>query len=150
MRWFINVLKAMLVCLGLLIGAAFLLPGHRHVERSLDIPVSAQRVWGFVADPRQWTTWAPWSFNNPAMRLRLVSAEAPRLLTYTLTLVEMGAQARGALRLESTAAGTRVTWSLDADLGLDPMARWLGLRLERTIGAEFEQGLKDLALMSKA
>jgi uncharacterized protein YndB with AHSA1/START domain len=150
MRWLFNVLKAMTLCLGILIGVAFLLPGHRHVERSLDIPAPAQRVWVLIADPQKWNTWSPWSLKDPAMKLRLVPAESPHLLTYTLTLTEVGAQASGALRLESTAAGTRVTWSLETDLGLNPVARWLGLGLEHTVGSDFELGLGRLALASKA
>ncbi|MEX8501015.1 SRPBCC family protein [Leptothrix ochracea] len=149
MRWLFNVLKAMAVCLGLLVGVAFFLPSHGHVERSLDLFVPIQRVWGLIADPQQWSTWSPWSLKDPAMKLRFEGAESRRLLTYTLTLVELGVPAHGAFTLDTTPVGTRVTWSLDADFGMNPVGRWLGLGLEHTVGADLERGLGRLARISK-
>jgi uncharacterized protein YndB with AHSA1/START domain len=150
MLWLFNVLKAMIVLLGIFVGLAFLLPSHRHVERSLDISAPVQRVWGLIADPQQWTTWSPWSSKNPTLKVRFDAAESPKLLTYTLTWVDMGSQARGAFRLEPMPLGTRITWSLDAELGHNPMMRWFGLALDRWVGRDLESGLARLALISKA
>lgn len=42
------------------------------------------------------------------------------------------------------AGGTRVTWVMEADLGLNPVARVFGLFMDGMIGKTFDQGLANL------
>ncbi len=173
MRWLLNVLKAMGLFLALFVGVALLLPARQHVERHRDIMVGAERLWPLIADPKRWTAWSPWYAKDPTMRLRysgaasgtgaewswhsrsqgegrmrFEAAEPPRRLDYALTFVEMGTAARGAFRLDPIEGGTRVTWSFDAELGLNPMLRWIGLGFDRLIGTDLEAGLGRLAVIA--
>lgn len=39
---------------------------------------------------------------------------------------------------------TIVTWGMDMDLGMNPIARYFGLMMDGTIGKDFEEGLNNL------
>ena len=39
---------------------------------------------------------------------------------------------------------TKVTWSLDSDIGMNPLSRWFGLFSDRMIGPDLERGLSKL------
>jgi hypothetical protein len=45
---------------------------------------------------------------------------------------------------------TRVTWGFAADTGFNPVARYLGLVLERAIGPDYERGLAKLKAAAEA
>lgn len=151
---------------------AYLLPAHRHVERSREIAVPPERIWPLIAEPRQWIGWQPWYARDPAMKLSYSGAEsgsgaqwawdsategrgrmafghveAPRLLHFRLEFEGMGSVATGQFRLEPVGAGTRVTWAFDTHLGLNPLMRWSGLVLDSMVGRDFEAGLDRLAAL---
>ena len=39
---------------------------------------------------------------------------------------------------------TEVTWSMEADLGFNPISRYFGLFFDSMIGPDFEKGLNNL------
>ncbi len=46
--------------------------------------------------------------------------------------------------------GTKVTWAMDTDMGMNPIARVFGLFMDRMMGATFARGLKNMAAVSNA
>lgn len=174
MHWLLNVGKALLALVVLLTGTGLLLPRERDVERSLMIQVPIQHLWQLVADPKGWTEWSPWYSSDPATTLsysgsplgagatwswdspsrgkgdmRFTAAEPPTRLDYRLGLEDVGAQTTGTLRLEPHAIGVRVIWTLHLDLGWNPAMRWFGPWLERSIGNDFDHGLRRLSLAAE-
>lgn len=170
MRWLLNLAKALLALLILLALVGLLLPGQRHVERSIEIPAAPAAVWPWLAEPKRWEAWSPWYAKDPQMqiryegpatgegagwtwasktqghgRMRFRQARVPQFLGYELHFEDTGMQSTGAFTLTPTSTGTRVVWSLDARLGLNPLARWFGLGLDGLVGADFEDGLSRLA-----
>jgi hypothetical protein len=52
--------------------------------------------------------------------------------------------------IEPEGDGSRVTWAFDTDLGMNPMARYMGLAFERFIGPDYERGLAKLKQLAEA
>ncbi|MEZ5652624.1 MAG: SRPBCC family protein [Burkholderiaceae bacterium] len=154
--------------IGLVVLAGFLLPARQVVERSLTMTHSPERVWAVLAQPVAWNRWSPWYARDPAMKitydgapsgvgarwhwvsqsegdgqLQIVAATEPRHLDYVVSLGN-GGNAIGRFVLEPIDNGTRLTWRLQFDAGLNPIERWFGLMLERWVGPDFEQGLRNI------
>ena len=175
MRWLFNLVKAVLALLIVLVVVGFLLPDHRHVERSVEVRAAPAQVWPWIAEPRRWSAWSPWLARDPQTRLeyegplsgagagwrwasdsqgsghmRFVAAEPPQTLRYEMTFDDMGMQATGAFVLSPAADGTKVVWQMEAALGRNPLARWFGLAMDYVVGADFEAGLGRLAAQVQA
>ena len=45
---------------------------------------------------------------------------------------------------------TRVTWSVESDLGFNPVSRYFGMFFDRMMGPDFEQGLTRLKALAEA
>ncbi len=39
---------------------------------------------------------------------------------------------------------TQVVWSFDGDMGMNPIARYMGLMIEKMLAPDYEKGLKNL------
>ena len=52
--------------------------------------------------------------------------------------------------LEPAGTGTLIAWNLETDLGLNPLARWTGLMMDRWVGTDFERGLVGLKRLAEA
>ncbi|KNG93804.1 SRPBCC family protein [Pseudaestuariivita atlantica] len=61
--------------------------------------------------------------------------------------IDMGAMGKPTqmIDLEQVEGGTRVTWSVEADMGHNPVFRVFGLFMDGMMGATFDQGLANLA-----
>ena len=47
--------------------------------------------------------------------------------------------------------GTQVTWTMNGDMGANPLYRWMGLFMDKMVGPDFDAGLANLkALAEKA
>ena len=42
-----------------------------------------------------------------------------------------------------------MTWSNDGDLGNNPLMRWMGLAMDKMVGADFDAGLANLKALAK-
>lgn len=170
MRWFFNLVKAVLALLVLLGGVSLLLPSQRQVVRTVDIRATPAEVWPWIAEPRKWTGWSPWLAKDPQTRLqyegpiggegagwtwssrsqghghmRFVKAEPPQRLGFEMVFDDTGMKATGDFTLTAVGAHTRVQWRMTAELGANPLARWFGLGLDALVGPDFEAGLASLA-----
>ena len=62
LKWTAIILVALV--LGV-IGFAYTLPTSFRVERSQLINAPAEKVYGLVADPREWKKWSVWNQRDP-------------------------------------------------------------------------------------
>jgi effector-binding domain-containing protein len=46
--------------------------------------------------------------------------------------------------LESAEGGTKVTWSFETDVGMNPVMRYMGLMFDAWVGKDYEEGLANL------
>jgi effector-binding domain-containing protein len=121
-----------------------------------------------VDDLRSFQRWSPWARRDSKMQTSYTgpeqgvgqkmswkgdpstvgegTQEITRLVPCALveTSLDFGEQepSRATFRLEPLPDGrTRITWSLDTDMGAGPIGRYFGLMMEGWIGADYDEGL---------
>jgi hypothetical protein len=87
-----------------------------------------------------------WRSENPEVGsgTQIITASVPSSRVSTdLDFGEMG-PAHAEFLLAPAGTGTLLTWRLTADMGMNPVTRWLGLLMDRWVGADYEKGLSKL------
>ena len=152
----------------LLVGG-FLLPSSFVVTRSVVVAAPPEKVYALVADPRAWQLWAPWSRRDPLMHVQysgpasgvgatwrwqsksqgdgamtFTDAEPGRRVAFDLYFADTGTTSSGELRFEPQEAVTKVTWTMNGDMGKNPFSHWMALAAGGTVGKDFSEGLRGL------
>lgn len=144
------------------------LPDAWSVDESVEIAAPIEDVYAYVATPRRWTTWSPWSerrdpnanfvFKGPELgkdasflwlgeqlgRGSLTITEAsPTEVRYRLDLQGDTFSENGRLTLEPVADGTRVRWTDSGEVS-GTLGRFFRERLETSVAADFADSLQKL------
>ncbi len=156
----------------LLLGA-FLLPRNVSVVREMSINGSLWVVHSQVAAPTNWQKWGVWNKRDPAMLINysgpgagvgarwswqsktegtgdmeITRDDAPRELAYTLKFADWGMITNGRFKfVPANDVVTNVTWTMEADLGNNPINRYFGLFMDSMIGADFAASLANLKIV---
>jgi effector-binding domain-containing protein len=163
-----NILIGLVVLVLAVVGGAYLTPQNVHVERSAVMAASPEEVFSIVNDLTRSKEWGPWYKRDPEMKLSVEgppegvgaklswksategegSQEIVESTPFThvktkLDFVDQGT-AFAAFDLAPAEGGTKVTWSMDTDLGMNPIARYMGLMFDTWIGKDYEEGLANL------
>jgi uncharacterized protein YndB with AHSA1/START domain len=174
MKWLKRLATLVLALTAVVGGGGLLLSPRYHVERSVMVQAPASKIYALVADPHQWPQWAVWNRRDPAMtltffgapsgegagwawkstsqgdgKMTLTGATPDQRIAYDLYLPDMDSTSTGELRLELDGRGTRVTWSMDGDMGANPLHRWLGLMMDHFVGPDFAAGLANLKSLAE-
>ena len=161
------IVVAVLVVLLLVVG--FFLPSTFTVVRSTEIAAPTSKVYPLVADPRGWKQWSAWNRRDPQMQIEysgpqqgmgakwawksksqgdgemtFTSVEPGRRVSFDLYFPDFGTTSKGELRFDPTGSGTRVTWTMNGDMGTNPIYRWFALGAEGMVGTDFDEGLAGL------
>ncbi|MBS0313986.1 MAG: SRPBCC family protein [Burkholderiales bacterium] len=156
-----------------LIAAGFLLPEHYRVERGVSIAAPPPRVFALVAEQRDWRRWSLWHQRDPDMqfnysgpdaatgatvtwqsrsegngRMQWRAVDGNRRIDYELTIGDTK-PAAGEITFAPEGDGTRVTWTLQGDVGVYPVFRWLGLVMGRVIGPDLDVSLNNLKKLAE-
>ena len=150
------------------VATAYLQPKMVKVEREVFIAASPQQVFPYLANFKKFKVWSPWSEMDPKTEYVFsgVDGEVGSSMTWasevtgkgTQTLVEArpfqyvktGLEFDGQnpavayFNLTPEGQGTKVVWGLDADMGNNPMGRWMGLAMDSMLGPDYEKGLASL------
>ncbi len=161
-----------LVTLFVVIG--FFLPSAYHVERSITIAAPPQKVFDLVNDLPSNKQWSPWAEMDDSMVWTMGDKTAGTGASYSWTSEEMGngslkiresvapskvvndldfgqgGLATGTWTFEAEGEGTKATWALDGDSGMNPIGRWFGVMMDGMVGADFERGLANLKKTAEA
>lgn len=154
----------------LLVAVGFMLPRQVHVERSLVMQAPPAAAFEQVNTLKNWEKWSPWHQIDPKMKLTYEGPEAGAGAKYiwfsdhekvgngSLTIktsepnkkivsemdfMENGV-ATGTYYFEETPEGTKVTWAMDSDMGMNPVGRYFGLMMDKFLGPDFEKGLNSI------
>ena len=73
-----------------------------------------------------------------------VAAISENSVSYMIDLGAMG-QPTQTISVTPTDDGSLVVWSMDADMGMNPIARVIGRFMDGMMGKTFESGLQNLA-----
>jgi hypothetical protein len=157
----------LIFCIG-----GFLIPEEWSVSRSLLIKASAERIYPFVNDFKEWDKWAPWNaskdsslqytYEGPEVGvgakqnwtsdkmgkgwMQMTQANPQRGVSYDL-YIDMGhsqSTLQGKIRFSEEANATRVTWTDRGNSGKSFTKRWMSLMLKQMLGKEFDTGLNHL------
>ena len=166
----IQIVFGLLLLAALLLLVGLVLPRHQTVVRRIVTTAPPAQWFPQLATLQRWPEWTAWNTNRfPDLTMRfegpdtgegatliaagkssgdgtvkITSADPAAGLTYTLDF-QHGAQLfNGAIRFTNAADGWLVTWTLDADLGRNPVKRWAGLALGALMGGDMEKGLANL------
>ncbi len=161
-----------LVAVLLLVG--FFLPRHVTTVRTTEIAAAPERIYPLLAAPAEWKRWSAWNQRDPDMQIEyggppagagaswswksesegtgsmtFTEAEEPRRLAYEIRFEGWDDPSTGEIVLEPAGAGTRVSWSMNADVGGGPVGRWFGVFLPRMVGKDFDTGLVSLKRLAE-
>ncbi len=147
----------------------FFLPGNVKMQRSIEINAPATTIFEQVNDFKQWKNWSPWHALEPTAKwvysdstsgvgafytwegqqvgkgkMTNVEVLPPYKIRQKLEFDDMNASITG-FNLEDMGNGKiKVGWTMDADMGLNPINRWFGLFFEGMLAPDYEKGLNNL------
>ncbi len=158
----------------LLAVGGMLLPGTFKVSRSALVAAPAERIYPLVSEPRRWKDWSVWNQRDPAMsitysgpasgagavwewksksqgdgRMTFTAAEPGRRAAFELFFPDFGTTSTGELLLAPEGSGTRVTWTMNGDMGRNPLMRWMALMMDGMVGKDFDAGLANLKALAE-
>lgn len=169
-----NIGLGLLILIILLVVVAYLLPRHVKVERTATIKAPAEIVFGQVNVLKNWEQWSPWQKLDPKMKLvynNIPSGKGAsyswegnkdvgkgkltitRIVPYDTIDVDMNFMDQGAAQagyyLKKADTTVNLTWWMDADMGNNPLGRWMGLFMDRMVGKDFQKGLDSIKSISE-
>ncbi len=148
-------------------AATFLLPRDVSVARTALIDADPQAILDLAASNTGFQAFNPYKSADPDLKIepfgpeagvgsgfrfegkdgtgtQTVAAVTDDSVVYAIDLGPMG-QPTQTIRVRPTDEGTEVTWTVEADMGLNPVFRVFGLFMDGMMGKTFDQGLANLA-----
>jgi len=168
MDWVRRIMLLVGALLVVAIGAAYLLPRHVRVERTTVIAAPRATVFTVLNSFKHFNKWSPWFELDPEAKYtyegpgagvgaKLLWAGNPKTLGSGSQVItaskpyerieadvdfgQGGSPAKQVYALAADGAGTKLSWSIDVDLGMNPIARYFGLGFDGMIGRDFDKGL---------
>jgi uncharacterized protein YndB with AHSA1/START domain len=169
-----TLLIAIVLLLAVLLACGLVVSPRYTVIRTVTINAAPEKIYPFIADPRGWKQWSAWNQRDPAMaieysgpasgagaawawksksqgdgRMTFTTAEPPKRLGYSLYFPDFNATSTGDFRLDPNGGATQVTWTMDGDMGRNPINRLMGLFMDRMVGPDFDTGLARLKALAE-
>ncbi|MDP4290679.1 MAG: GyrI-like domain-containing protein [Bacteroidota bacterium] len=166
----------LLILIVLLVVVAYLLPRHVKIERTATIKAAPEIVFGQINVLKNWEQWSPWYKIDPKMKLTYNDIPSGKGASYswqskdknvgngTLTItrivpydtidlemnfMEQGAVLGGYYFKKKADSTVQLAWWMEADMGNNPIGRWMGLFMNRLVGKDFEKGLDAIKTISE-
>jgi effector-binding domain-containing protein len=165
-----KILIILFAVLGVLTIVGLLLPRKAHVARSVTIQRPASLVYATVNSFQLFPQWSPWQNLDPDMHQTtegprdgvgaklvwsgndkvgsgtqvITASYANQSVASDIDFGKMGVAKSDLLLAAGEGPSTRVTWTLDIDMGASPIAHYFGLMMDRMIGKDYESGLGRL------
>jgi len=170
MKIFRRILIIILCIAIIVVSIGFILPRKVHVERRLLLSASQKTIFNQVNTLKNWVKWSPWLQIDTTMQLvfsgpesgvgaylkwfsndknvgngsiSIVSSVSSDSLAVVFDFAEKG-KSTGRFVFIKENQGTNVIYSMDSDLGMNPVSRWFGLFSDHLIGPDIDQGLFNL------
>ncbi|MFI5164164.1 MAG: SRPBCC family protein [Bacteroidia bacterium] len=170
-----GILITLIILVAIVATVGFLSPSYVHVERSLVINAPPQIVFEQINNLKNWKKWSPWYKKDTAMKMEYNGIEAGAGASYkwssknknvgngemtitsssrdtistAMNFMENGI-ATAKFSLTKAGNGTKVTWTMESDMGMNPIGRIFGLFMDKMVGPDFENGLTNLNQVAKA
>ena len=170
MKTFKKVILVVLLIPVLILIMSLFLPSSYRVERSLEISAKPDAIFAQLGTLKNWTNWTAWtvskypdmqvSFSGPESGvgatytwdgqstgqgvLKLTRAEPDKGISYDLEFDHGKYVSKGAVEYVPAGEALKVTWSNEGSLGWNPISRVFGLLMDKMMGPDFEEGLRNL------
>lgn len=155
------------IAIAVLAIATQALPSHVSIERSAKVSAAPEVVIELAASNTGYQTFNPYKDLDPNLKVEMfgpasgvgsgftfeskdgagqqtVAAVSDDTVTFAIDLGPLG-QPTQAISAVTVDGVTEVTWSMDMDLGMNPVFRVMGLFMDGMIGPNFELGLANIA-----
>ena len=166
-KWFLGLVAVLAI---IFVGVGLVLPREVTVARSVEIDASPDEIFPHLNSLKAGAEWSPWLGRDPEAQLtysgpdegagakldwasdhpqvgsgtQVIRTSVPGEKVVTdLDFGDMGT-AVATFTLTGAGAATTVTWDLQTDMGAGPVGRWMGLMMDRWVGADYETGLSNL------
>lgn len=153
--------------LTLTVAATYMIPSAVHVERTAIIDAEPAKVIALASSTEGFQRINPYASTDPDLKItpfgpatgvgsgfhfdgkdgkgsQTVAAVTADQVTFAIDLGSMGTPTQ-TISVAAASEGTKVTWSMDTDMGMNPIARVFGLFMDRMMGPTFDRGLKNMA-----
>jgi len=162
-----TILAAGAATLAIAAGATYLLPRHVTVERSALVDATPEAVLALASTTEGFQRFNPYLTADPDLRIEPFGPDAgigagfrfegrdgtgtqtiSRITADAVTYaIDLGAMGQPTQHITATAEGSqaRVTWTVESDLGMNPVFRVFGLFMDRMLGGAYETGLANIA-----
>ena len=160
----------------LLFVISLFLPGTWRVERSIVIAAQPAAIYPYLADFKKWQQWIPWSKEkDPTMQLsfeganegagaverwtsqkfgngmvKIKAADLRKGVWFDVSARNGHFTASGMILFQQPDDGTAVVWIEEGELGWNFPNRYFALFLDRSMGADFAEGLQNLKRLVEA
>ena len=175
MKTLVRLLAGLVLLIAVLAGIGMLLPREVTGERWTQINAPASEIYPLVANLEAYQQWSPWANLDPDATytfgdipegvgatmtwasdspdvgngsMEITEATENAALTVALNFGDMGG-GTAFWEFEEAAGTTTATWRLVADMGAGPIGRWLGLKMDDWVGADYERGLANLKTVAE-
>jgi len=165
-----SILKIFFGLILLILVVTFFLPSKIHVERTGLAKGNPEQVFGLINNLKEWEQWSPWHRIDPNMKIQYgqktegtgavyswtsdhdqvgngkmtISDTKPfEYLKTEMNFMENGT-AIGEFFLTKVDGGTQVKWTMDSDVGMNPIGKIFGLFMDKWVGSDYEKGLHYL------
>jgi hypothetical protein len=160
----------LLALVALFLVVAVFLPSHYHVERSIVVQAKPEAIFPYVNNLKKWQDWQAWtkakdptlvySYEGPEEgagavskweakkmgqgEMKITAAETGKSVSFDLSFDHGKYRSDGKFTFTPEGDGTRVVWSFEGNSGANPINRYFSLFMDRMIGPDFEEGLRNL------
>jgi hypothetical protein len=173
LKWIAAIVIALAI---VLVGGAYLLPSTVSAERSIVVNAAPEQVYAWLIDLRKFNDWSPWAKLDPntaytfegapegpgqimkwsssheqvgSGSLEIMEATPNENIRVALDFGDMGT-ATSWFTLRPEGAGTRVSWGFASELGNNPAMRWMGLKFDDWVAADYDKGLASLKKVAES
>jgi hypothetical protein len=156
----------------LLAAGTMLLPRHVAVERTASFKADPAAIIALASSYDGYQKFNPYKDSDPNLKTEpfgpaagvgsgftfeskdgkgtsTVSAVTASAVTYAIDLGSMGKPTM-IISVAPEGEKTKVTWRMEADMGMNPVGRVIGLFLDGMMGKTYEQGLKNIETVVNA
>ncbi len=151
-------------------------PADFRLVRTATVNAPPEKVFALINDFNQWDTWSPWAKLDPAMKKSVGSISSGNGATYEwagnsdvgkgkMTITDSRSPSRVLIRLEflepmaatnltelslqPEGSSTKVEWNMTGTNGFMAKAFDFFMNMDKTVGADFERGLKQLKAIAE-
>ncbi|WOO41123.1 SRPBCC family protein [Rubellicoccus peritrichatus] len=152
----------------------YLLPAEFAVTRTVKISAPLKKITPYLTNVRLWQEWSPWREKDPNMEMaysendtgdgawftwesssqgkgKMVFAKVTEFgVEYEIEFIGKGGPCHGSMEAsDEDDEHSYVVWSFHGKSGMNPIARWFGLLMDRMVGPDFEKGLNKLKTITE-